>query len=29
LAAQQPALRDVQVAVNLFGDPAARFGATQ
>jgi subtilisin-like proprotein convertase family protein len=29
LAAQQPTLRDVQVAVNLFGDPAARFGANQ
>ncbi|MBI2397844.1 MAG: hypothetical protein HYV17_08600 [Xanthomonadales bacterium] len=26
LATQQPALRDVQVAVTLFGDPAARFG---
>jgi hypothetical protein len=29
LAAQQPAMRDVQIAVNLFGDPAARFGIAQ
>lgn len=26
LATLQPTVRDVQVAVNLFGDPAARFG---